>query len=235
MKLRTVLLAGVAVVVVGGGAGLWWLYSSRDALVKAAIERYGPQITGVTVKVKNVRLEPAEGKGAIHGLEVGNPSGYSAPRALMLGEARMTIDSASLTSNVIRIKEIVIDSPALSYERGAGGDNLTAIQKHVDAEVAKLTGSSGKQADSGSGRKFIVDDLYVRGAKVSYGGAATLAVPDLHLRDIGKKTNGASAGELVKTVWDSLTRSVTGLASRALDGIKGGAKGAAEGIRGLFK
>jgi hypothetical protein len=79
----------VAAAAVAGG---WWLYASRDALVKHAIEGLGPQLTGVPVKVKRVRLEPAEGRGSIGGLEVGNPAGYRAPRALVLGEMRLAID-----------------------------------------------------------------------------------------------------------------------------------------------
>ena len=49
--------------------GLWWLYASRDALVKRAIEGLGPQVTGVPVTVKRVKLEPAEGRGPVEPFE----------------------------------------------------------------------------------------------------------------------------------------------------------------------
>ena len=233
MKLRNVVLAGTAVVVVAAAGALWWLYASRDALVKAAIERYGPELTGVTVKVKAVRLEPAEGKGAILGLEIGNPRGFKTPRALALGEMRLAIDFSTIASDVVHLKEVVLEAPAITYERGGGSDNMTVIQKHIESEVAKLSGP--KKADSGPGKKFVIDNLYVRNAKVSYGDSATLPLPDLHLRDVGKKSNGATAGEIVKSVWDALARSVTGLASRAWSGIKEGGKSVIEGARGLFK
>ena len=187
----------------------------------------------MTVKVKGVRLEPTEGKGAIQGLEIGNPKGFKAPRALMLGEMRLAIDFSTIASDVIRVKEIVLEAPAISYERGGGSDNMTVIQKHVEAEVAKLAGP--KKAGAAPGKKFVIDNLYVRNAKVSYGDTATLPLPDLHLRDIGKKSNGATAGEIVKNVWDALASSVTGLASRAWSGVKEGAKNVLEGARGLFK
>jgi hypothetical protein len=233
MKSRNVVLAALAVVVLAAIGAAYWLYSSRDALLKSAIERYGPQLTGVPVTVKAVRLEPAAGSGAISGLAVGNPPGFKAPNALTLGEMRLTIDFSTLTKDVVHVKELVLEAPAVTYERGDGGDNLAVIQKHIDAEVAKLAGP--KQAGPGAARKFVIEDLYVRNARASYGEAVTLPLPDLHLREVGKKTNGATAGEIAKSVWDAIARSAAGLASRALEGVKDGAKAVTNSVRGLFK
>jgi hypothetical protein len=234
MRMPRTLLVGVAIVAVAIVGALWWVYASRDSLVKQAIERFGPAITGVSVAVASVKLEPLDGRGEIRRLEVGNPPGYKAPRALTLGEIRLAIDPASLTSNPVRIKEISLDSPAVTYEVGAGGDNLSAIQKHIDSQLAKL-GSGAKDKSSSPGRRFVIDHVYVRNAKVSYAGAVTLSMPDLHLRDVGKKSNGASAAEVTSEIWTAVTRSATRLAPQALKGVQEGAKGAVDKLRGLFK
>jgi len=226
-------LIGSAAVVLAAAGGAWWLYASRDALIRHAIEGFGPQLTGVSVKVRRVKLEPAEGKGTISGLEIGNPAGYSAPRALTLGEMRLAIDYSTLTSSVIRVKEISLQGPVITYEPGAGGDNLTAIQRHIDAQVAKLAG--GKSADAGSGRKFIIDNIYVRDAQVQFGGTLALPMPNVHLRDVGKRSNGASAGEVVKAVWGSVAGGATSVASRAGGAVKAGAKTVIDGARSLFR
>src|SRR5260221_2252487 len=105
MRVRTVLLAGSALLLLAAGGTLWWLYASREALIKHAIERYGPDLTGVSVKVKSVKLEPVEGLGAIGGLEIGNPPGLSAPRALMLGAMRLAVGPATLASDLGDIQE----------------------------------------------------------------------------------------------------------------------------------
>ncbi len=223
--------AGAVFVAMAGAA--WWLYASRDALVKRAIEGFGPQITGVSVNVKRVQLEPAEGRGTISGLEVGNPAGYRAPRALTLGEMRLVIDYSTLTSGVVRIKEISLQGPVVTYEPGAGGDNLTAIQRHIDAQVAKLAGP-GSDASS-AGRKFIIDNIYVRDAKVQFGDAMGLPMPNVHLRDVGKRSNGASAGEVVKAVWGSVAGGATNVAARAGGAVKAGATSVIQGARSLFK
>jgi hypothetical protein len=237
MKIRNLVLVGLAVAVLAAGGGLWWLYASRDALVKRAIEHLGPEITGVSVSVNRVRLEPVDGKGSIAGLAVGNPAGYKAPRSVTLGEIRMALDVGTLTSNVVHLKELVIDAPELTYERGPGGDNFSAIQKHVDQQAGKAGGGGDKKekTESSSGRKFVIDNLIVRNAKVKFSDTLTLSMPDLHLRDVGKKSNGATAGEVVKTVWDQLAGSAGNLASRAGDLLKEGAKGAVDSASGAVK
>src|SRR5258708_37336097 len=105
MRVRTVLLAGSALLLLAAGGTLWWLYASREALIKHAIERYGPDLTGVSVKVKSVKLEPVEGLGAIGGLEIGNPPRLNRPRALTLGEIRLAAGPSTPTPAVVHIKE----------------------------------------------------------------------------------------------------------------------------------
>lgn len=219
--------------VLAAAGGLWWVYTSRNALVKRAIETFGPQITGVSVTVRHVALDPAEGKGSVSGLEVGNPPGFKAARALTLGEMRLAIDYSTLTSDVVRIREIALQGPVITYEPGARGDNLGVIQKHIDAEVARLTG--GNSADKGPARKFVIDHIYVRDAKVRFGDAAAVPMPDVHLRDVGKRSNGASAGEVVKAVWSSVAGGATNVASRAGAAARAGAKGIVDSARRLFK
>ena len=220
MKARNLLLAALAAALAAGGA-LWWLYAQRDALVKRAIERFGPEITGVAVTVKRVKLEPAEGKGSIAGLEVGNPPGYKSPSSLSLGEMRLAIDFATVTADVVHLKELVIDAPVITYERGPGGDNLGEIQKTVG-------GKSGAKQSSGPGKKFVINSLRVTNAKVRFSDTVTLPMPDLHLRDVGKQSNGATAGEITRMVWDALAGSANNLVSRSGGTIR-------EGVKSLFK
>lgn len=237
MRIRTAVLLLVALLVVGAGATLWWLYASRDALIKRAIERFGPELTGVSVKVGGVKLEPLDGRGAIHDLQVGNPKGYKAPQALSLGEARLAVEPSSLAGDVVHVKELSLEAPRITYERGPGGDNLTAIQKHIEAYLPKSEPGRGdrKPEKAAKERRFIVDRVQVRKAKVSYGGAVEVDVPDLVLRDLGKKSGGATAGEITQEVWTALTRQAIAAAPAALRGIQEKAKSTVDSIRGLLK
>src|SRR2546421_1637073 len=196
MSLRAAILGFLAIVILAAVGGAWWLYNSRDALIRRALEHYGPQVTGVAVKVKAVKLEPLDGTGAINGLDLGNPQGFSAPRALTLGEVRLAVDPATITSPVVHIKEISLEAPAITYERGAQGDNLSAIQKHIQSQLPKSEPNAKGASKDAPQRKFIVDHVQVRHAKVSYGGLASAELPDVHLRELGKKKGGATAAEL---------------------------------------
>lgn len=70
---------------------------------------------------------------------------------------------------------------------------------------------------------------------IAVGATLSAPMPELHLRDIGRKSNGATAGEVVKQVWSAMLGSVSNLASRVGSAIKEGASGAVEGVKKHFK
>jgi len=233
MKLVKRLIGVLIVVLVIVVGALWWVYASKDELVREAIEKYGPEIVAAPVSVKQVKLDPLEGKGRIAGLRIGNPKGYSAPDALKLGEMRLTLDPASVTKDVIVVKELVLVAPDVTWERANGLSNVEAIQKNIDAYVARTLGPSEKKSDAPA-KKFVIEHLYVKDAKVHYGTALSMPLPDLHLRDIGKKSNGATAGEVAKQTWDAIAHGAMNLASRAGTAVKDGAQSVVKGVKGLF-
>lgn len=234
MRARTVIIGVVVVLILAVGGAAWWLYASRDALIKRAIERYGPELTGVSVKVKSVKLEPLDGRGAISGIELGNPKGFSAPHSVSLGEIRLAVDPATITSDVVHVREISLEAPSITYERGSQGDNLSAIQKHIESRLPKSKGGEGAAKEPGPERKFIIDRVQVRKAKVDYAGAVTADLADIELRDLGKKTNGATAAEITRKVWGELQRVAIARAPAALEGLHDKVKDTAERLRGLI-
>lgn len=237
MRVRNALLAVVALLIIAVGGALWWLYASRDAIIKRAIERFGPELTGVSVKVASVKLEPLDGRGSIKGLELGNPQGFKAPHALSLGEVRLAVEPSSLTADVVHVKEISLEAPSITYERGPGGDNLSAIQKHIESQLPKSAPAKGdsKAEKAAKERRFIIDTVQVRKARVSYGGAVNVDVPDLQLRDLGKKSGGATAAEITREIWTAVTRQALAAAPGAIRNLEDKAKGALDELRGLLK
>jgi hypothetical protein len=234
----------VVVLLIGGSA--WWVYRSLDSLVASAIRSYGPEITKVHVKLDSVKILPTEGLAALNHLELGNPKGFATERAFAVKRISMKLDVASVTQDVVRIKEVVIEQPDIAYEYASGGSNLDVIQRNVEAYVAQLSGGKPTTKTTGPEKKVIIENLYVRGATAKVTAAAlqgkvvTVAVPDLHLTDIGKKTGGVTAGEATRQILTALTQSVTkSVSSLKLDGvidsIKKGAGAVGDTVKGWFK
>ena len=238
-----VTVALVLVVVLAGGA--WWLYRSLDSVVASAIRGYGPEITGVTVKLQGVKIQAAQGIAAINGLQLGNPPGFKTPQALALGSIAMELDVASLTKDVVLIRSVVIDQPFVTYENQSGGSNLEVIQRHIEAYIVAKTGAANDDKAGKKEKKFIIDQLTIRGAKAAVsaewlqGKTVDVSLPDLRLADIGKKTGGATGGEVAKLVLDAMTQSIKAAPGLKLggvvDGVKKGAASAVDAVKGFFK
>ena len=84
----------------------------------------------------------------------------------------------------------------------------------VSADRGKeQSGKGASPKDEGrGGKKLVVEHLYVRNGKVNIsapelqGKTASAALPDIHLADIGKKSDGATAGELAEQVLGAMGR-----------------------------
>jgi hypothetical protein len=245
MKKAAIVLAVLAVLIAGG---VYWAYNSLDVIVKVALEHYGPGVTGVSVKVGDVKLSPRDGRGSLKGVEIGNPPGFSAPRAARLGEVSVSLDPSTIRAPVVVVHEIVIDAPQITYERGKGSTNLDAIQKNIEAYVKRAQASSAaegkdsKPDGKGIQHRFAIERLAIRGAKVTMtnpglkGQGLTFDLPDIELRDIGKREGGVTASEVANTVANAL---ISRIAQKVLTNIDllrgGGVEGVVDALKGLLK
>lgn len=240
---KLVIAGAVLLVLLAGGA--WWALSSLDFLVKTAVERYGPDILGVPVKLGAVQISAQNGLGMIRDLEIGNPSGYSAQRAVRVGTATLAVDPATLTGDVVVVREISVMSPDITYEIASNGKaNLDAIQRNIEGYLKRsgTQGEPGKPAAQKSpGRKFIFQRISIRNARVQVtnpllkGGGLSFTLPDIELRDLGKSSNGITPSQAASIVTATL---VARIAARALSTgqlLQRGADGVKEKLRDFFK
>jgi len=239
-KLLGIFLVVVAVL----AAAAYWAYNSLDLIVRVAIEHYAPEIAGVSVKVRSVDISASDGRGTVKGLEIGNPAGFSAPRAASVGEIRVAVDPATVTAPIVRIRELTVDAPLITYERGDHGTNLQAIQKNIRRYIDQSGGpSESRPAESKHGRrKFIVDRLAIQGARVTMtnpalkGQGISFNLPDIELRDVGARQGGLTPSEIGNVVATELEARI---AQRVLTNIdllrKGGVGGAIDALKGLLR
>ena len=219
--MKRVLWLGGAAVVLAVGVAVWFTLTRLDALVAAAIEIYGSEITGAPVRVDSVSIQLSEGRGVIRNLRVGNPEGFSDADAFRLGEIELDIDTASITRQPLVIETLVVHAPEALYELDAHGrSNLDAIL----ANVERYSGSEGGTGDVGSSggdaaepageetrirvSRFVFEEGVVSANAAALGHQEPLEakLPPVRLNDVGGPS-GATADELGQQILGALTRS----------------------------
>jgi uncharacterized protein involved in outer membrane biogenesis len=238
--LKKVLIALVVIIVIVG-AGAYYLVSNLGGIVKAAVENYGSAATQAKVTVDSVDLSLSSGEGSFSNLFIGNPSGFATPQAVSVGTVSVKVDTSGITAFPpsvkfpVVIKEVVIASPSVTYERGSDGGNLEKIQENVQRYAGMAPGGQTQPSAPADGKdepKFIIENLYVRDGKVAISHAAlqgrTLSsgLPTIHLKDIGKDKGGATPAEVAEKVVGAITQQASKIASVDLDKALGQLKGA---------
>ena len=201
---RRHLLIGAGALLAAGGAAFWWLRVNLDGVVRRAIVHYGGQMTQARVAVGKVRIEGADGAGAIHELELGNPRGFDAPYALKVSEIAVALDMRTLLDPAVVIRRILIDSPDVIYEQAGGTTNFDALQRNIAKSLNSAEAApppAGKPA-----RKLIVDELVIRRANAQaiapflVNQRVNVRLPDIVLKNVGRKEGGVTPARLGQIV-----------------------------------
>ncbi len=233
MKARNVIISIILVIVVALGFVAYKTWGSLDKLVEMAIENYGSEIIGARVQLDSVELDLAEGQAALNGLYISNPDGFKTDHAMKLDQVKVTLDIESITSDILIIKEVLIQRPVVVYEMATGGSNIDTLAKNAQ----EYTGNEMQSEDNGRGPKLIIENLYINEGQISVshrilkGKTLTAGLPRIHLQDIGKEENGASPAEVAEEIIGSIKSGVgTAVASLSLDkAIRGGANAVRQG------
>jgi len=254
--MKKYLLIGGGVIVVAVIAMIILAVMNLGSIIKTATETYGPKITQTEVKLGSADISILSGSGTLKDFLLGNPKGFSMPEALSCGTIRVKVDTGSLTSDTIVIKEIYIDGPVISYEKKGSTDNfqtiLANIQKTVasDEKAAKSSSGTEQKSETGAEKKVVIEDFVVKNGKINLGGSLLSAfgdqgmgidLPDIHLTDIGKDKETTPA-EAFAIVLKQMTGDVGGTVTevgkqlkeqvgKAVEGVTGKAGSA---IKGLF-
>jgi len=196
-------------------AGLIFLWTNLDWIVKNAIERYGSQAIGTAVRVDRISLSPAQGSGAIEGLTVANPPGYSAPHILSLGGIRIRIAPRSVASDLVMVEDVRVTSPLVVYEMNDERvANIDVLKKNLGADKPTKTATRGTKGAKDEGKKLRIRRLVIENAKVDVRIASlgnkprTVALSRLEMSDIGGR-NGAPPEEVAKQIVSAILAEVS--------------------------
>lgn len=226
------ILIGVGVLVVIVAVGVYFLLGSLDSIVKAAVEQIGSDLTQTKVVLSDVKIEETSGKGVFRGFRVTNPQGFSDADAFKFDEVSVTIDTGSIFSDPVIIKEIVVVAPEVVYEFGEAGSNLDRLNKNVQSQAG--AGGGGGDAE---GPKFVIESLVLRDGKVAVQAPLleekiSLPLPTIHLTNIGKEGRGATPGDIAEQTMQAILASASSAVSKANIDIDALTKSAGEAAKG---
>lgn len=200
-------------------------------IVKSAIETFGPQIVKVPIHVEKVDISLITGSASVKGLRVGNPPGYTTADAITLSGAAINLDPVSLFSKKILIKSVRIDSPQINYEGSLTRSNLSTIMDNLNSTAPKKDQEKSPKPETMNTNdhpepKIQIDDFLISGGKVKISLQAiskqgiTLALPDMHLKDLGKENEGLTPVEMTRSILRQVLSSTIHVATGAITNSK---------------
>ncbi|MBQ7413765.1 MAG: hypothetical protein IJV07_05820 [Alphaproteobacteria bacterium] len=218
-------------------------YYYLGSIVKEAVTRFVPPITGTSAVVEHVDLSLLKGNVEIRGLKIGNPKGYSENNIFELGKIKVVFQPKTVLSDKIIIDSIVISGTKVSAELKnlySLDSNIGAIKKNVESYLgnhsnkatAPAADKSKSKSDSSPEKKVVVRDLLIEKSEVSVGAAGQtigLLLPDIHQQGIGEGKQNKSIGDIIADILDSISiESVKAVAASAKDLAKQGVKQATD-------
>jgi hypothetical protein len=211
------------------------------SVVKAGVEKVGPMVTKVPVKLDGAAVSIFNGKGELKGFEVGNPEGFKTPNAIKVGSVAVSIVPKSVFGDKIVVRSIRVEAPQITYETDLKGNNLSKILENVQS----VAGKGNQPADTGKKpKKLQVDEFVITGGKINMaatmlgGNAATLPLPEIRLSNLGEGADGITAAELTEkamsaVVAGALKAVAEGGVAFAKEGAKAATKAATDSVKGV--
>ena len=203
-------------------------------VIKHGVARTAPLVLGVPVTVDKVNVNLWKGRVTVRGLSIGNPEGFSTNAMFRMGHFFVDVNVASVfhSSRPIRINEIIIDAPVISYETG------TIRKSNIDTFLERL--QSDKKSE-GPTRKVIISKLSFTNGEIHYrhslltvGASVPIPLPSLYLTDIGEKSGGATVFDVTLEVFKSIGRGIGSAVVGVASSIGSGIGSVVSGVTSLF-
>ena len=221
-----------------------------DRAIKKGAETFGPKLTGGAVTIDKVSLSILSGSGKISGVTIGNPPGFTTDAAIRLKTVRIAIVPKSLLGDRIRVKNVLVENPEITYEASLKGSNINRIMTNIQNATGKNNDAAA--ASKKPGKQVLIDDLLITGgtvrmsATILKGKTVDLPLPEIHLTNIGQEKKGASIDEATRQVFGAVQRGVGKAVAesgefvgKAAESLKNTGKEAAaatsEGVKSVFK
>ena len=224
-------------------------------VVKTAANAAVPGIVKTDFHMGHLHLNPYTARFELGDMQLSNPAGYPEKYAVTLGDITFDAETFSLMTDVIHIEEITVKDIFVSvvsggenkvgnfkqiqYNVAGGKEKYEAAQakkqRAAEAEKIRLEEMQNPEAaekekakvaeEEGPSKKIIIDKLHISGLKIQLGFLPISVPVTIELKDIGRKSGGATLEEAWQQIWEGILRSagVAGEQLKALGNLTGDA------------
>lgn len=197
-------IVGLVVLVVGGAVVYVALNSGE--LMKRAVEAAGEDVLRTSVTVDAVNLSMAERSGEILGLRIGNPAGFDGDYSMRFDQIKLVMGpSPEAGEQLIVVERVIIDGADIATVVNGQRSNLEALLENVENSAGPSRGVPQP--------KIIIDRFDFTNARVSVAsdvlGDAELDIADVHLTDIGRKSDGVTAAQAAQQLLRPIAQAIS--------------------------
>ena len=193
------------------------LYFRLDTIIKRTIETQGTAQLNTQTTLDRASLAIFGGNLSLKDLEIASPQGFTAPKMLTLGNAKVDVSWGELRQDPVHISSIMLDEPKLVIEQSGGKFNFQALMDNAKKTPEKPPGEEKEPVH------VIINKLTINGAQVvlrpGIPGLAqeiNIPLPVVDIDNVGTgegNQNGAAIKEVVMDV-------VTVMAAKAAESDK---------------
>ena len=155
-----------------------WINPVGTSVANAVV----PWLTDTAFNLERINLNPYTGKLLISGVKLANPEGYAEKDAFTLGSLSVDVESSTLLSSTIHVRDITIDAPFASYVFDAAGSNNI---ERIIATVNEKLGPKKEKKEEPSETKVVIDKVTIKNVRVVVN-TGVFELESLTLADFGK-------------------------------------------------
>lgn len=211
--MKKFIYVGIALVVVLAVA-LFIGLSNLGPIIKTAVNKYGPAMTKTELNVKDVSISLFSGEAKLKDFYLGNPTGFKSPQAMRVNAIYVNVDEKSVTRDPIVIDRVEVVGPDITFEKVRRTDNFQTILNNIKRSASNSSSSSSSKESTKdkAGKKLVIKDFVITNGKVNMSVdmqtgssiSASATLPEIHLKNLGEKSGGATAEEIFYIVFAKL-------------------------------
>ena len=211
-------------------------------IIKTAVEKAGPSALGVPLTLGKANVTIRSGEVDLQDFTVGNPPGFKSEHLFKVAKVYVDVSMPTVAKDTIVIREILIDAPEITFEQTLAGNNIGKLLAGLEEK-----GSAGEQKEGEKkeeepaksekpAKKVVIENLIISNGKIRLSAlglgdnALPLPLPTIHLKDIGKESNGASVTEVITQVVKAILGGVIKAVTASGQLLKGAAEGVGKGV-----